>query len=185
MDLLGLPSAVWLPIVTLILGASLKAIFDLLTERRLDRRERDARRENRIDAARERRIEFQRSTLLDLQDVLHAVSRATVQAYLEDMRAAQAGTAWGKHQINAELDAKALEAEARWSRLIVRVWDAEIQGEGRKFRSLVNSYSSVADEKAAHELMARLAVLNTDLNERIGAALRQIDEAEERLSVQG
>jgi heme exporter protein D len=64
----GFTPNVWFPIVTLIIGALLKYIFDVLSDKRTLRREQEARREQRIDALQLKRTELQRSTLLELQE---------------------------------------------------------------------------------------------------------------------
>src|SRR5215831_5411276 len=66
MVILGIPPETWFPVVTLITGVMLKAVFDMMTDRRTALREREARRDQRRDALRLKRVEFQRATLMSV-----------------------------------------------------------------------------------------------------------------------
>ncbi|MDI6835818.1 MAG: hypothetical protein QMD99_08900 [Rhizobiaceae bacterium] len=75
----GIPSDVWFPVVTLIIGSVLKGLYDLMADQRVERREKAARLEMRHDAQMLRKTEFQRKTILELQEEVAKLARATGQ----------------------------------------------------------------------------------------------------------
>lgn len=79
--ILGVSPEIRFPVITLIVGVVLKGIFDAITDGRAERREKDARRALRLDAFRQRRDEFQRATLLELQEVVARLVRFAGRAH--------------------------------------------------------------------------------------------------------
>lgn len=99
--MLGLSSQIWLPIVTLALGYVFSLVTEAFRDRRQSRRERDARAAEREDARAsleqeraDRRNQFQRETLLELQEVLHDLGRAFGREYHQDAMTAKAAGKW-------------------------------------------------------------------------------------------
>ena len=70
----------WFPVFTLLLGATIAlisgVITSLLQHRLTSQRERETRRELRRDQLAERRADFQRETLIQLQEATTDLSRA-------------------------------------------------------------------------------------------------------------
>jgi hypothetical protein len=73
-----------LPVVTLILGFAISAVTDWIKYPRDSERERAARLETRRDQLSEQRRSFQRQTLLDLQEAIQDLARATGAAHVQD-----------------------------------------------------------------------------------------------------
>jgi len=70
-------TVVWFPVVTLILGFAIGFISDWIKNRRESDREREARREARRERLSDQRRNFQRETLLALQEAVQDLARAT------------------------------------------------------------------------------------------------------------
>jgi uncharacterized protein (DUF2235 family) len=85
-------SAIW-GLIGTIVGAAASVITTWLTASNETKREQAARREERFERARD----FQRQTLIELQDVLHDTVRLVSKAHHEDCMAAKNGQSWGKN----------------------------------------------------------------------------------------
>jgi hypothetical protein len=83
-DLIGLKPETWFPVITLIAGAGLTGILAFMADRRKLFGEKEARKDQRLDAARIRRIEFQHATLLELQEAMAKLARFAGQTYIHD-----------------------------------------------------------------------------------------------------
>jgi hypothetical protein len=181
LEILGISPTIWFPVVTLIIGAVLKAIFDALTDRRAARREREARQEQRRDAFHLRLIEFQRSTLLELQEVASQLARFTGQAQHQDEMAYRASGTWGKQPLTDEVDQGFLKAQTDINRLRVRVRDPNIRQLAQQFFEAcveVSISKTKADsERAFHQVSTTLI----ELHEHIGATLSNLDSDEDQI----
>lgn len=75
------------PVATLLLGYLTKAVSDWIQHRRTTEREREARREARLEKLAERRITFQRQTLLDLQEAMMQLIRSAGATHFQEVAA--------------------------------------------------------------------------------------------------
>lgn len=177
--MVDLPSAVWFPVVTLIVGAALKGLFDALTDRRALHREREARREQRLDAIRLRRTQFERETLLELQDVVLKLARHTGRGNYEDVVAHHKSGNWRKALLSDEVNKGSQEAQASLNRLRVRVRDEEIRRLAATFSETCAQVFMSSSKEAADEALARMSNQFIELQERVGDVLRSLDEYED------
>src|SRR4051794_25780939 len=115
MTVLGVPPQVWFPVITLIIGAILKGIFDLVADYRRAHREREARREHRDEAISFRRAEFQRTTLLELQENVAILMRFAAQAHHHDVMAYRQSGKWQRALLSPELNEGSRKAQATCS----------------------------------------------------------------------
>jgi hypothetical protein len=183
MVILGIPPETWFPVVTLIIGLVLKAVFDMTTDWRTASREREARQDQRRDAFRRTHIEFQRATLLELQEAIQQLARCTGQAHQEDVLASRAAGAWKKQPLTKEVNEDFLRARTSIILLRVRVRDEEIRRLAELFSSACNATIFSETEGAAHDaLQLRVIPAVTDLHERIGTILRSLDDDEDRIA---
>ncbi|WP_069057795.1 hypothetical protein [Sinorhizobium sp. RAC02] len=123
--MLGISPDVWFPVITLIVGASLKVVFDVLAERRAFRRERLGREEQRRDSLRLRRLDFQHATLLEFQDVVSRLARFFGRAHHHDVMSFRASEQWGKSLLGEEVNQGITNEQGAFSRLRVRIKDEE------------------------------------------------------------
>jgi hypothetical protein len=180
MVILGIPPETWFPVVTLIIGVVLKAVFDMLTDRRTALREREARQDQRRDALRLKRVEFQRATLLELQEAISQLARFAGQAHHQDLLAYRGSGAWRKRPLTEEVNQGFLTAQTSVGRLRVRVGDQRVRQLAELLSTVCTNAVLSANEGASeHALRDMMAVL-TDLQEQIGAILRNLDDDEDR-----
>lgn len=179
MDVLGIESKVWFPVVTLIVGGALKWVGDLVAHHRTFAREREARQEQRRDAARIRQIDFQRGTLLELQDFCQQLARHTGRIHFEDSMAYRETGRWGASSVSTEANEGTGACQAGISKLRGRVRNDVI-------RQLVHNFSSAcaavvtADAKSRSDaVFDQMGKLLDELNQAIGSVLRTLDDDED------
>jgi hypothetical protein len=161
---------VWLPLATLIIGLVGGGGLEWLRDERAYRREREARLDLSLQQRRQLHREFQRETVLELQEVLHKFTRAVGAANV---------SRWGSHPPDPAVESAVLEGSLATQKLGARVADDQIREWLEQYRALwlkvVTSSSSV---DAGHALDAMTALLLV-MNERIGQLLRSRPEADD------
>lgn len=181
MDILGVPQDAWFPVCTLLLGAIGKGLGDVLGDRRRDRREAQARKEARLDVQRARHAEFQRETLLQLQEAIYDLGRLAGRVNFADVIAEHELGTWGKKDLPAEVNDGFLLATVKTQKFRVRAASADIREMGAQF---VNACTQVSMARARADsdnaLKAAMSIFEK-LNERIGDALSALDVEEARV----
>lgn len=177
--MVGIAPEVWFPIITLGVGAGITALSQKISDTRQLTREREARREQRREAISLRRVEFQRATLLELQERLLDLGRMVTRAQIEDFRAFKASGNWHSGLLSEEVNEGVRVAQASVTRLLERVRDNQV-------RSLASSFSencvsvtiapSRADSDRCYHNMLRTS---GELNARLGVVLRSLDDDED------
>ncbi|HTV86968.1 MAG TPA: hypothetical protein VME63_16330 [Dyella sp.] len=179
MDILGVKPETWFPVITLILGAVAKGFGDRLSDARKTKAEKEARREQRLDAVQLRRVEFQRSTLLDLQNAMQKLARATGKASHEDTMAFRQTGEWGKNLVSEEADTGSLEGHTSINILRVRVSDNYIRAVAEKFSRACSRHVHCKSEAESDACINEMFKYMQELNERIGEILRTLDKLED------
>ncbi len=131
-------TVVWFPVVTLILGFAISSISDWVKNRRESERERDARREARREQLSDQRRNFQRETLLVLQEAIQDLARATGAAHHQDEMAFGTTGRWQRQPLGEELNQQVHVANRRVLLLAVRVRDESLRDVVNRFRQLTN-----------------------------------------------
>ena len=166
----------WFPVLTLLIGYGTKSLQDFVQHRWTVGREREAREAARRDQRSERRNQFQRETLLELQDAAFQLSRATGRiCHLDKMAIQETGK---KRPLPDDLDEGYRLAQVRTDMLSVRVRDQATRELVKRFREL--STEGVFAEIQDNRDLAINAVLDSQikLNARIGELLRTLDDAD-------
>jgi hypothetical protein len=168
-------------LLSVILGAALSETSRLLGDLRTADREKLSRLEQRRDATNLRRVEFQRATLLELQEVVAQNLRFNGRAHLEDKRAFKTAGVWGRQPLGPDINDGLFHTQVRLRLLNERVRDA-------RTRKIADDYvdacvaaglsRSVADADAN---MALLTDTVMRLQSRIGVVLRSLDDDEDHL----
>ncbi|HEX7913910.1 MAG TPA: hypothetical protein VF534_38340 [Paraburkholderia sp.] len=179
MDILGIEPKVWFPVVTLIVGGALKSIGDFVTHRRTTAREREARREQRRDASRIRQIDFQRDTLLELQDFCQQLARHTGRINFEDSMAFRETDQWGKSPVSAEANEGSRACQAGISKLRGRVRNDAIRQQVQEFSSVCAAVATARAKDKSDSALSRMSTVQDELNEQIGSVLRTLDDEED------
>ncbi len=166
-----------LPVGMLLLGYITKSVSDWLEFRRTRQREREAREEARRDQVSERRNNFQRQTLLELQEALMQLIRSTAAIDRYDLMVNQKSSPRDKI-ISGELDEQFRSINARVMVLTVRVADKTVRQLADEVRHSGHSLSLEKNEEQADKLSATILHSFELVNGRIGELLREIDRSE-------
>jgi hypothetical protein len=172
MDILGVKPETWFPVVTLVLGAALKWISDLVIDKRRHASEKEARAEARQDILSIRATEFQREALLKLQAAAQVLARAAGRSHYEDRKASSEGHPWGSRPLSREANEMSLDGQVRLTRYRVRIGDDVIRNLAEKFSDATAKRVTAESEKQADLAMSRAMEAFAQLNEKIGIALR-------------
>jgi hypothetical protein len=168
--------------VTTVLGYWLSGRHDEARDKRALEREQIARKEDRNDRLQEQRHEWQRQTLLDLQDELQKLARATGKILHHDLMTVR--EKGGVFQLgDAALNDDYLAATVAVQKLCARVLDDGLRGCVRDFVGFCGyaSTGAILPHKDAppeflegliNGLTADMATRYPDLTERLGARIR-------------
>ncbi|EKS29382.1 hypothetical protein [Afipia felis] len=169
----------WFPVLTLLLGYGTKSLSDWIDFKRTVRREREARAEIRRDKISERRNDFQRATLLELQEVAHRLGRMAYLAnYCDETTYRRDPENWQKQLIPEETSEGFREAQARASLLSARVLDDEAREYLEEFRTCCTTVVFSKQRGVSLRALAELDPLHRRFNSHVGELLRNIDSAE-------
>jgi uncharacterized coiled-coil protein SlyX len=168
--------------VATLVGTFLGFLTATLNERFRDQRTRAREVEARAEARRlhlfERRTDFQRETLLRLQDAVFELSRVVSKMnHLERMEYKKAGT-WGKLMFPEELDDDSLKATVKTSMYMVRVRDQGIREMATTFRNLASKLNICKTPVEAEQTLMEMMAAIPPLHECIGIVLRKLDDEE-------
>jgi hypothetical protein len=151
---------------------------DARKDERTYQREKAARDEARRDAIIERRNDFQRRTLLHLQDAVQASIRNAAQMHHLDTMAKREGKAWHSQYYPDDLSDKTLLANTRTTKLGVRVRDENIRILVDQFKSECADVLFSSSEQDGDRKLSQASDSFKLLNDLIGIALRQLNEIE-------
>jgi hypothetical protein len=176
----------WFPVVTLIIGFAISSVSDWLKYRRDSERERAARIETRRDQRSEQRRNFQRQTLLELQEAVQDLARASGATHHHDEMAFRQTGRWQRDPLSEELNDQFFQANRRVLLLVVRVRDESLRSTVQRFKTLTNQTatfergnSTDSDLRDASNAALQGAVtLIEQIHERIGEILRTLDDEE-------
>lgn len=164
---------------TLLLGYGTKAFSDWIQHRRTSEREREARREARLEKSAERRITFQRQTLLDLQEAMMQLLRSSGATHVQDVAGFRKDGKWQKRPLTEELNESSRLANARTSMLIVRVRDDSVRDLAQVVKNHATSVDYCSSEDESFKELKAMSSAFDKLNHRIGEILRTLDDAEQ------
>lgn len=165
--------------VTLVIGILLKGFYDSMADRRIARREKEARIETRRDAQLLRKAEFQRETILELQEQIARLARATGKLHHADIMDFRKTGVWGKGQFPDDANKNAFEATTQISVLRVRIDDEGIRETARKFTGACAVVALARSEDEAETQLMFVTGMVEGLNDQIGDVLRNLERIEE------
>jgi len=176
----GTNSAVgWFPVLTSFLGFAAGGITEWFRDKRTSKREREAR-ESASRAQRfERRTNFQRETLLNLQDSVAKLARVTGKMnYLDSMEYRKTGK-WGGQQFPENLSDDAQQANVSVMLLTSRVRADDIRELAETFKDEANRVALCRNAEEAKDALNNMGMVLRSLYKRTGEVLRTLEEAEE------
>jgi hypothetical protein len=131
-----------------------------------------------VAAARRESLEkhrnFQRETLLELQDAVHDEMRAATKAYLHDGREFRKTGEWGRSLLGEELNQHAAEASRRTALLLERVASDNVRSRVKEAKAAAHQVLMARDSVTAEEVFARMGDEGQRAIEHIGQALRSL-----------
>jgi len=117
--------------------------------------------------------DFQRETLIDIQESLHDLFRRIYQAYIEDCTALRSGVAWGKNEISPDLDQDILLLTRKVSILTERISDDELRALIKTFVMVARSVLQTESKKDSDSLLADMSQQFEQCVVQIGTVLRR------------
>jgi hypothetical protein len=167
----------WFPVLTLLLGFVAKGVSDWIDYKRNAAREAKKLKFELKQKLYDRRVEFQRQTLLDLQDAVAKLGRFAGATYMQDLKAFKATGEWQKQRLSEDLDKEFTDTQRMVRILCVRLRDVDA-------RQLVGKFSNecamigICGKDESDKVMERMSLSFDELNNRIGELLREIDNDE-------
>jgi hypothetical protein len=172
---------VWFPVVSLVVGALLKAGFDYFNEARLEARERRVRLEKRQESFLMQKIEAQRVLLPQLQESIVELMRTTHLLNLEDQKNYRKSGSWGKLPVGDELSDRSMTAFRQVGLFRVRVQDNELRDQITQLSALCTKVIYGQSELESDEVMRCVGIHFSEVNELLGEAIRFLDAQEQAI----
>ncbi|MGX1087437.1 hypothetical protein [Pseudomonas sp. AP3_22 TE3818] len=179
----GINPSIWFPVVTLVVGVFLKAVFDAWTDNRKVAVERESRVEKRKEIILLQRIDLQRKALGDLQIALADMMRSSNLNYMHDLKAFRETNVWGLTEMSEELSERVRNHFRAVTLMRVRVSDQEVRESSGKLSSTCSRMTLVLSKEEADRLLDVATVEYSAINEKVGAALRALEHEEQALLV--
>jgi hypothetical protein len=170
--------SVLLTILSVVTGFAVKWATDVLEDRRRGRRDREARRDARREFLEQRRSDFQRQSLLELQEAVMLLIRSGGRLHHADVMAFKNTGKWQGHLLPEGVSDEAALAQRATATLMVRVEDEEVRRLVASLKSDTARLGQTADREEADHLMRSAAENHEVLNQRIGELLRSLDREE-------
>lgn len=171
--------AYWLPLITAILGFASGGFFEWMRDRRTYKREREARDSAKRGQQLERRNEFQRQTLLELQDAAMKLMQATSRISHFDIMAFRKHGRKGVESYPEKINSDDQIANAQTALLGVRVRDEAVRTLLQQLKDhLCAATVFSTSEEESEVAMCAAGDKFAELNQRIGQVLRLIDDEE-------
>ena len=168
-------SSAWFPVATLLIGFATGSLADWLKDRRSERRETTARKNEREQARLTRIHEFQRVTLLELQQVIADLARAAGKAHHHDTMDYRRSGVWGRSLFPDGDSERFREMQVKAAILAARVIDPTIREYVGQLKDACADGTMADSEATAGRAMVRMSKSLDEANQRIGEALRVID----------
>jgi hypothetical protein len=173
--------SVWFPVVTLVVGLLLKAMFDSWTENRKAGFDRESRIEKRKEILLLQRIDLQRKALGELQEAIADMMRSTSLIQMSDVVAFRQTGEWGKAFSPEGVSESARENFRKVSLLRVRVSDENVRSMASKLSSLCTAVTLAKSEEHSDNEWSIASALYGATNDKIGEVLRSLEHQEQAL----
>lgn len=163
------------PVMTLVVGWGLAQLGDERHDRRQVKREAAAAQATRQVSVDDCRSNFQRESLLSLQEEMAHLARATGRLRYEDtMLYRNEGKPWGRMPLSEEWSDKHFAATVETNKLTVRIADDELREAVGAFVSLCGDVGGANSDVHSFDLLKRAIEAHRVTTERIGILLREV-----------
>lgn len=170
--------------LSVLLGFGAKSVSDWFQHKQTLQRERETRDALRRDQLAERRANFQRQTLLELQEAIQDLARATGACSAYDEKVFRETGKW-QGPLRGELNQQVFVANRRVLLLAVRVRDKSLRDAVKNFRQLTNQTETSGldgTDSALRDIstaaLQTVIPLVEPIHERVGELLRTLDDEE-------
>lgn len=171
---------IWLATtVSVIAGGLLTMLAAWLADQRLTERDRERRREERRERVVTKRNDFQRETLLSLQNASQKLLRNTGASLHQDVMAHRATGKWQKQQLPSDLSNDHLLLITETMLLASRVRDDGVRAFADRLRTQTSVVGLSSGKSDAENRMLAAADTQQALIQRIGEIVRELDEADQ------
>jgi len=177
-------SSVLLTIVSVVTGFVVKWATDTLEDRRLTKRQREARKEARRDFLQQRQTDFQRQNLLDVQEASMSLMRSAATQHHADTMAFRQTGKWQGHLLPEAVSDDCAAAQRATTTLAVRIRDVEVRRLVDELKGTCVGLTRTTGSDEADRLLASAVRIHDALNRRIGDVLRNLDQ-EDNSAAQG
>lgn len=169
----------WLPLLTAVLGYISGGFTEWMRDHRAYKREREARRDAKRGQRLERRNEFQRQTLLELQDASIKLMQTTTKLHLVDVSNYRKHGRRGVEPYPEQVDSDDQLANAQTALLGVRVRDEAVRTLLQQMKDALCKATLLSRSEEESDLAMRIAGSKfVELNQRIGRVFRLLDDEE-------
>ncbi|WP_124363538.1 hypothetical protein [Pseudomonas sp. R3-52-08] len=179
----GISPSIWFPVVTLVIGAFLKAFFDSWTEKRRAGFERESRVEKRKELILMQRIDIQRKALGDIQIAISDLMRCTTVLHLAECNMYQETGSWGESELTEDVNDRSRSAFRQVTLTKVRVRDEHVRDMAERLSKLCSQASFAISHNAAEDAVLDAGSLFNEFNEKVGESLRALEDEEQALLV--
>lgn len=166
----------WFPVMTLLIGYLAGFLSEWFRDRRTTIREREARQAMRTTVIADRRAEFQRQALLELQDAVSQLARATGVIHHQDTMAYKSSGKWGQNRLINNWDEEFRKAQVRTTILAARVRDDVVRGLVERFRNDCTDVIVATTQPDSDNYLMKSFDTNNALQERVGIVIRALDD---------
>ena len=164
------------PLLSALGGYLIAAVTQYFRDRRAHAREREARAEERQLKLFERRSDFQRETLLTLQEAIQRLARTAGQMQHHDEMTFRSTGQWGRSLYGEEISTANFNAGVQTLIFTSRVRDEKIRELAKTFRTLVMRMVFCKSHDESVAIMTEAMAVQEPLQGRIGMILRQLDD---------
>jgi 16S rRNA C967 or C1407 C5-methylase (RsmB/RsmF family) len=121
-----------------------------------------------------RRSDFQRTTILDLQETLANLARATSRIHHEDWMAFKKSGQWGRNQTTDEWAEKQRDAFQSLTVFTTRLDDEELRRELQRYQDVCYEATMANDESTSNLALIDLQIAFNAVMGNLGETLRRL-----------
>jgi hypothetical protein len=179
----GISPSVWFPVITLIIGAFLKAIFDSWTEKRRAGFDRESRVEKRKEIILLQRIDLQRKALGDIQIAISDLMRCTTVLHFAECKLNAEIGRWRGGDLPGDVSDLSRTAFRQVTLAKVRVRDEHVRNMVDQVSKLCLKVSFSVSPDESEDAVLTAGILFNEFNAKVGESLRALEDEEQALLI--
>lgn len=160
-------SVVW-GFVGTIIGAGASIITSMIAARNAILLQREVNTTDRIEKFRE----FQRETIIQIQDVLLECMRNAVKTHMQDLESFSKGGEWGNGLLTEDVNEGTLQSNRKLIILIERVADGELRSKLKDIYAAINKVPLARTKTESDRYLSHMSELSSGVMDILGSVLR-------------